>query len=105
MMMMMMTSLKSGEYGFVLDPGGKMLDRMGDKLGVAFYKVEVRALQAMAIRYLQDESPSKIDLLSAELRLEKLRTEASQFMAVARGQCEGNEQRIKRLGQFERMLR
>lgn len=102
--MMTLISLKSGDLAFITGAGGDMLDKIGDMLGVAFYKVFVRAFRVTAMLESRDSAVSKMDLLSSELDLESLRMEARELLPIARSQCRGDQQRTRMLEQFEAIL-
>ena len=101
---MMLMALQSENYGFILQGAGDMLDRFGDMLGQAYYKVLVRGFRLAAIKRGHRERSSAMENLDVETLLEAHRVEMRKLLALARQECASDQSRGKMLDLFEEML-
>jgi hypothetical protein len=101
---MMLTALKSGSYEFILGGAGDMLDKFGDVLGQAYYKVQASGFRLAATERMHGRTSSALEKLDIETQLEAHRMEIRKQLPIARRECEGDETRNQMLDTFEILL-
>jgi hypothetical protein len=101
---MLLMALQSGAYEFILGGAGDMLDKLGDMLGEAYYKVLANGFRLAATRKVLGNPSSALEKLDIETQLEAHRMEMRKQLPIARRECEGDETRNQMLDTFEGML-
>jgi hypothetical protein len=101
---MMLTAIKSGSYEFILGGAGDMLDRFGDVLEQAYYKVQASGFRLAAAKKKLGSPSSALEKLDIDTQLEAHRMELRKLLPIARRECEGDETRNQMLNTFESLL-
>jgi len=101
---MMMMALEAEAYEFILQGAGDMLERLGDMMGKAYYKIEASGFRLAATSRTLGDPSSALEKLDIETQLEAHRMEMRELLPLARQECEGDETRNQMLDTFESML-
>jgi hypothetical protein len=81
--LMLLMALESGNYEFILQGAGDMLDQLGDMLGQAYYKAEASGFRIAAIMDMHRDRSTAMANLDVETRLEMHRMAMRQVLPRA----------------------
>jgi len=100
MQFFMLTALKDERFEYIHGADGDLLDRIGQYLGQAYYRVFVRVLRVIAGQRIVEAAESKLAALAAHADVEATRMEARELLQLALEQCANDEEKTSTLNRF-----
>lgn len=100
----LLSGLRTGEHRVAYCREAQVLDRIGEALDIAGYRVFVRFVRCAAAIAAARNAGSEVERLVMEAEAEAVRIDAAEFFPAARAQAVGDEEKTVLLAMMEEAL-